>query len=89
MKKTEESVPTKVERTGEKTFKVKHSDGSEFEGNVETKEHFNALRNVKGHGTITSIGGIGTKKPLICDKCKTRVHKVTIKNSKSLCEKCD
>lgn len=86
--KKNDSVPKKVERVGEREFVVHHDDGSVFEGNVDTPERFDAFRNLKGHGRIYSFGGVGEKKPLICDNCKKQVNKIRILNGCSLCEHC-
>lgn len=86
--KKHDSVPTKVERTGEKNFVVKHDDGSYFEGAVDTAARFNAFRNLKGSGCIYTFGGIGEKKPLVCDQCKKVVHKVTYKDGVYSCVDC-
>ena len=86
--KKHDSVPTGVERTGEKDFVVKHDDGSYFEGKVDHSSRFNAFRNLKGTGRIYTFGGIGEKKPLVCDQCKKVVHKITYKDGCSLCGHC-
>jgi len=83
-----DSVPKKIERTGEKEFIVHHDDGSIFEGKVDTVERFDAFRNLKSYGKIYSFGGVGEKKPLVCDKCKKQVYKIRIINGCSLCENC-
>ena len=84
----QDSVPKSVERTGDNAFVVKHDDGSMFEGKVDTAERFGGFRNLKGYGNVTSIGGFGEKKPLICDNCNKEVHKLTFASHKGLCRDC-
>jgi len=86
--KKNDSVPKKVERSGEREFRVHHDDGSVFEGKVDTPERFHAFKNLKSFGKIFSFGGIGKGKPLICDSCKERVYKVIYQDGKCICEKC-
>jgi hypothetical protein len=83
-----DSVPKSVERTGEKEFVVKHDDGTSFEGKVDHPARFEAFRKLKSYGRITSFGGVGEYKALICDNCKNVVHKLTYKNDKYFCENC-
>ena len=88
-RKTENSSPKKVERTGAKTFNVHHDDGSVFECTADSKARLDAIDSKLGCGKkIFQFGGIGDRKPLYCDNCKERVYKISSKNGKSLCDRC-
>ena len=83
-----ESVPTKVSRTGENNFVVKHDDGSYFEGTVDNPKRFEQFRNLKGNGIVVGISGFGKKKPLVCSVCNKRVYKITCKGGSDYCTNC-
>lgn len=87
--KGKDSHAKKIDRTGETTFNVTHDDGSVFECQVDDPKKFNSLKGVKGTTSkMHFFGGVGERKPLVCDSCKKRVHKVSISNGQSLCGHC-
>lgn len=90
-KKEPETHAKSWERTGERNFVVKHDDGSVFECQVDDPKKFNGFKGAKG-STISGFHGIGEKQPLICDKCKKQVGKITITitstGKTTLCGKC-
>lgn len=87
--KRDNTLPTKIERTGTKDFVVHHEDGSYFECKVDDPKRLEAVKGVKGTGVKYSFGGFGKKKPLVCDNCNKQVHKITTDASgNSLCVNC-
>lgn len=79
-KKQIDSTAEKIERTGERTFNVKHDDGSVFECVVDDPKKFNQIKGMAGTGNyIGGFPGIGEKKPLICDGCKKQVYRLRSK----------
>jgi len=81
-----ESKPTKIERTGDKEFIVRHDDGSIFECNSTHKESLDRVPGCKPK--LFFSGGFGEKKPLVCNKCNKVVHKVTFKDNSYFCRDC-
>jgi hypothetical protein len=81
-----ESGPKKIERTGEQTLNIHHDDGSIFECKVDNPKRFDSIKGCRPK--VTSFGGFGDKKELICNKCKERVYKITYVNGQDLCDKC-
>ena len=63
-----------------------HSDGSIFECKADSSKRLDTIPGCKPK--LFSWGGIGEKKPLICDGCKKRVYKITYINGQSLCSDC-
>jgi len=78
--------PTKIERTGDKSFNVHHDDGSIFECKADSKERLNNIPGCKPK--MFFVGGIGERKPLFCDNCKERVYKIQSRDGRSLCDRC-
>ena len=89
-KDQEQTAPRKMERTGLKTFNVKHDDGSIFECKVDDTRRFDSMPGSTGFGRKSiAVNGFNTKKkPLICDGCKKRVYKIRIANGTALCNRC-
>ena len=84
-----ESGATKMVRTGETSFTVHHDDGSYFECATD-KSRLDSMPNksLKGSGRLHFMGGFGERKPLVCDNCNERVHKVSVIQGRSLCQRC-
>lgn len=79
-KNQNDSNAEKIERTGERTFNVKHDDGSVFECVVDDPKKFNNIKGMAGTGSsVGGFHGIGEKKPLICDGCKKQVSRLRSK----------
>jgi hypothetical protein len=83
---SENSKAEKIERTGDTTFNVHHSDGSIFECKADNKKRLDKIPGCKPK--LFSFGGIGEKKPLICDKCNKRVYRISYIDGQSLCSDC-
>ncbi len=85
-----QTTAKKMERTGLKTFNVKHDDGSVFECKVDSPKRFDSMSGISGVSkkSFAVSGFKGKKQPLICDSCKKRVYKIRIANGKSLCDRC-
>lgn len=84
----EDSVAKKVRRTGEKTFVVEHDDGSKFECKANNPELIKRAEASTAKGSGMLFRGFGERKPLVCNVCNQVVHRVTISNGKSICQKC-
>ncbi len=88
-KKKDKTQPTakKVERTGTHSFNVRHDDGSIFECQVDDPKKLELMES--GNSKSFVMKGSKIKKtPLICDKCKERVYKVTYRDGIYTCTKC-
>lgn len=68
----------KLEKTGDHTFRVETEGAGYFECTSKEKlSNFGKMKNINHaqSGNVISAG-IGTKKSLVCDKCKKVVSKV-------------
>lgn len=59
---------TKIEKTGDKSFRQYTADGGYFE--CESKEKLSSLKTQTNIKEDNLFHGIGEKKPLVCDKCQ-------------------
>lgn len=79
------SIPKKIERTGERDCIIRHDDGSIFECKAQNKHTLDNV--IKSKYSIISHG-IGEKKPFICDSCKKEAYRLSYREGKYLCESC-
>ena len=65
---------TKIEKTGDHTFRQHTADGGYFE--CESQQKLSNLKTVSHVKEDNLFHGIGEKKALVCDKCKKQAVKL-------------